>query len=316
VPQNPFKVFLNGNLVPPSEATVGVNTVAFKYGCMAFEGIRGYWNEREKQLFVFRLGEHAQRLEDSVRVMGMETDLRGVDFSRAVLQVLEANTVAQNVHIRQMVYVEGEGEMFTRGPVGHAIVVIPKAGWFGKNDGVHACVSNWQRITDNSIPPRVKCAANYQNGRLALLQARTDGYDCAILLNASGKVSEEPRGCLFLVRRGQIATPKITDNILESVTRDTLIALLQDIYDKEVVERDIDRTELYLAQEIFLCGTGFEVVPVLSVDRHPVGPGKPGELTVALRDSYLKAASGEDSKYSDWRSPVYSRSKTDLVSSR
>jgi branched-chain amino acid aminotransferase len=315
VPQNPFKVFLNGKLVPPNEAVIGVNTVAFKYGCMAFEGIRGYWNERKEQLFVFRLGEHSQRLEDSVRVMGIETSLSSADFSRAVLQVLEANAVAQNVHIRQMVYVEGEGEMFTRGPMGHAIVVTPKAGWFGNNEGVHACVSNWQRITDNSIPPRVKCAANYQNGRLALLQARTDGYDCAILLNASGKVSEEARGCLFLLRRDQIATPKITDNILESVTRDTLITLLQDIYNKEVVERDIDRTELYLAQEIFLCGTGFEVVPVVSVDRHPVGPGKPGELTVALRDSYLKAAAGEDSRYSHWRKAVYTKSKMDLLTS-
>ena len=311
---NSFKVFLNGNLVPHNQATAGVNTVAFKYGCMAFEGIRGYWNERGRQLFVFRLNDHSQRLEDSVRVMGMDTKLGSADFADAVLRTLQANAVTENVHIRQMVYVEGEGEMFTRGPIGHAIVVTPKAGWFGKNDGVHASVSNWQRITDNSIPPRVKCAANYQNGRLALLQARTDGYDCTILLNATGKVSEEPRGCLFLVRRNQIATPKITDNILESITRDTLITLLQDVYNKRVVERDIDRTELYLAQEIFLCGTGFEVVPVLSIDRHAVGSGKPGELTTALRDSYLKAASGEDDRYRHWLSPVHEKAKSGPVS--
>ena len=314
---NPFNVLLNGRLVPHREATVGVNTAAFKYAAMVFEGIRGYWNEGEKQLFVFRLSEHSRRLEDSVRVMGMETDLRSRDFSQAVLHVLEANAVAQDVHVRQMVYVDGEGEMFTRGPVGHAIVVTPKSGWFsGKQEGVHACVSNWQRISDNSIPPRVKCAANYQNGRLALLQARSDGYDCAILLNAAGKVSEEARGCIFLVRRDQIATPKITDNILESVTRETLITLLQDLHQKEVVERDIDRTELYVAQEIFLCGTGFEVVPVLSIDRHPVGDGKPGELTMALRDSYLKVVRGEESRYGDWLSPVYARAKTDDDPSR
>ena len=314
---NPFKVFLNGRLLPAGEATVGVNTVAFKYGAMVFEGIRGYWNEKEKQLFVFRLSDHSRRLEDSVQVMGLDTELSGVEFSQAVLQVLENNAVAQHVHIRQMLYVEGDGEMFTRRPVGHAIVVIPKSGWFaGKQEGIHACVSNWQRINDNSIPPRIKCAANYQNGRLALLQARLDGYDCAILLNASGKVSEEPRGCIFIIRRDHIATPKITDNILESVTRETLITLLQDLHQKEVVERDIDRTELYLAQEVFLCGTGLEVVPVLSVDRHPVADGKPGKVTTALRDLYLNVVMGEDSRYRDWLTPLYANAKMDNASVR
>ena len=310
----PFKVLLNGRLVPSGEAAIGIDTVAFKYAAMVFEGIRGYWNETERQLFVFRLSDHARRLEDSVRVMGMETELGRADFSQAVLRVLESNAVAQHVHIRQMVYVEGNGEMFTRGPIGHAIVVTPKAGWFsGNSDGIHACVSNWQRISDASLPPRVKCAANYQNGRLALLQARSDGYDGAILLNSSGKVTEEPRGCIFLVRRGQVVTPKITDNILESITRETLISLLRDLYQVNVVERDIDRTELYLAQEVFLCGTGFEVVPVLSIDRHPVAAGKPGELTMGLRESYLKVARGEESKYGDWRTSVYPTARPDNV---
>jgi len=128
----------------------------------------------------------------------MDTELNSEAYSCAVAEVLMGNSVAQNVHIRQMVFVEGNGEMFTKGPVGHAVVVTPKGGWFqGKDDGVHACVSSWQRIRDNSIPPRVKCAANYQNGRLALLRARLDGYDCALLLNDRGKVSEEPGGQFF-----------------------------------------------------------------------------------------------------------------------
>jgi branched-chain amino acid aminotransferase len=312
VSDKPFKVLLNGKVLPRSEASVGIDTVAFKYAAMVFEGIRGYWNEMERQLFVFRLSDHARRLEDSVRVMGMETQLNSAEFLQAVLQALDVNAVAQDVHIRQMVYVEAGGEMFTRGPVGHAVVVTPKSGWFpGKDDGVHVCVSNWQRISDNSIPPRIKCAANYQNGRLALLQARSDGYDCAILLNAFGKVSEEPRGCIFIVRRGEIVTPKITDDILESITRETVIRLLHDLYQRDVVERDVDRTELYLSQEIFLCGTGFEVVPVLSVDRHLVNGGKPGEVTMALRNLYLNVARGKDSRYYDWLTPVHTTSKTE-----
>ena len=306
MPESPYKVFLNGKLVAKADAAVSIDSVAFKYAAMVFEGIRGYWNEKEGQLFVFRLADHARRLEESVRVMRMETSLTGIDLSEAVLRVLEANAVSQDVHIRQMVYVDGGGEMFTRGPVGHAVVVTPKAGWFSReNDGIEACVSSWHRISDHSIPPRVKCAANYQNGRLALLQARLDGYDAAILTNPSGKISEEPRGCIFVVRRGEVVTPRITDNILESITRETLIRLLRELHGIEVLQREVDRTELYLAREVFVCGTGFEVVPVLAVDRHPVGSGKPGEITVALRNSYLKVVRGENANYSEWLSPVY-----------
>jgi branched-chain amino acid aminotransferase len=301
-----LKVFLNEKLVCRPEANVNVDTVAFKYGAMVFEGIRAYWSEREQQLFVFRLEDHARRLEDSTRVMRFDTKLNRADFCRAVLQLLEANQIRQHAHIRQMLYVDGPGEMFQTGPVSHAITVTPKAGWFsGKEEGIHSCVSSWQRITDNSMPPRVKCAANYQNGRLALLQARLDGYDSAILLNASGKVAEEARGCIFVVKSGQIATPRVTNDILESITRATLIRLFRDLHNVEVMERDLDRTELYLAEEVFICGSGLEVAPVLSVDRHPINGGRPGEMTLAIRESYLKAARGEDTRYRDWITPVY-----------
>jgi branched-chain amino acid aminotransferase len=306
MPESPYQVFLNGKLVAKADAAVSIDSVAFKYAGMVFEGIRGYWNEKEEQLFVFRLADHARRLEESVRVMRMDTELTATDFTQAVLLVLGANAVRQDVHIRQMVYVEGGGEMFTRGPVGHAVVVTPKAGWFsGESGGIQACISSWTRISDNSIPPRIKCAANYQNGRLALLQARCDGYDATIITNALGKIAEEPRGCIFLVRRGEVVTPRITDNILESITRDTLIRLLRELHGIEVVQREVDRTELYLAQEVFVCGTGLEIVPVLGIDRHPVGSGKPGKITLALRDSYLQAARGEDTQYPEWLTAVH-----------
>jgi branched-chain amino acid aminotransferase len=159
-----------------------------KYGAMVFEGIRAYWNEQKGQLFVFRLADHSRRLEQSVRIMRMETSLAATDYSKAVSKVLDANSVRETVHIRQMVYVDAGGEMFETRPVSHAVVVTPKGSWFAdKEAGLHACVSSWQRISDYSMPPRVKCAANYQNGRLALLQARLDGYDSAILLNTAGK---------------------------------------------------------------------------------------------------------------------------------
>ena len=305
---NSFKVFLNQNLVSKSEANVNLNTVAFKYAAMVFEGIRAYWNEEEAQLFVFRLSDHARRLEESTRAMRMDTKLTHADFSRAVLQLLDANAVRENVHVRQMVYVDGEGEMSARGPISHAVVVTPKGGWFPNQEaGIHACISSWQRITDYSMPPRIKCAANYQNGRLALLQAQLDGYDCAILLTSSGKVAEEARGCVFMVRNCQVVTPRITDSILESITRDTLITLFRDLWKIDVIQRDVDRTELYLAQEIFICGSGLEVLPIASIDRHQIGNGRPGELTKALREAYFKVVWGKEPSYKYWLTPVYAK---------
>jgi len=299
-------VFLNGKLVPKTDATVSIDTVAFKYGAMVFEGLRGYWSEALQELFVFRLKDHSCRLLNSIKVMRMESNLREEDFSKAVLEVLKANMVKDDVHIRQMIYVEGFGQMFETGPVSHAIVVNPKARWFSDElQGIRACVSSWQRISDITMPPRVKCAANYQNGRLALLQARLDGYQATIFLNAAGKVAEEPRGCIFILREGRLATPKLTDGILESITRKTLIQLFRERLQMEVLERDIDRTELYLADEAFVCGSGLEVTPLVSIDGHPVGDGRPGETTRAIREIYLNAARGELSEYRDWVTPLY-----------
>ncbi|MBM3776546.1 MAG: branched-chain amino acid aminotransferase [Acidobacteria bacterium] len=299
-----MKAFYNGALIPKPDLNVHCDTVAFKYGAMVFEGIRAYWNAERRQLYVFRLDDHARRLEDSVRVMRMETSLTAGDFSRAVVAALEGNEIREGAHIRQMVWVDGPGEMFVTGPVSQAVIVTPKAGWFA-GAGVNAAISSWQRISDVSMPPRVKCAANYQNGRLALMQARLDGYDSAILLNAAGKIAEEARGCIFMARKGRVSTPRVTDGILESITRETLIRLFGELHAIEVAEREIDRTELYLAEEIFVCGSGLEVTPILSIDRHSISGGRPGPLTQAIRDSYLKAARGELERYADWLTPVY-----------
>ena len=295
------KVLLNDRLVEKNEAVIPLDTVAFKYGAMVFEGLRAYWNEQTRQLNVFRLDDHSRRLEQSVRVMRMDTALRAGDYSAAVVRALRSNRIQATSHIRQMVYVDGPGEAFVTGPVSHAVIVTPKGGWFeGKELGIHACFSSWQRISDSSIPPRVKCAANYQNARLSLLQARLDGYDSALLLNAAGKVAEEPRGCVFLCRGGRVVTPTVTSDILESITRATLIQLFQEVHGVEVIEREVDRTEFYLADEAFVCGSGLEVAPILSIDRFTLGKGKAGELTLAIRNTYLKATRGELPGHRHW----------------
>lgn len=299
-----LKVLLNNRLLEKSEAVVNIDTVAFKYGAMVFEGLRAYWNDQTQQLNVFRLDDHARRLEKSVRVMRMETELIAQDYSAAVLRALQLNDVRTTSHIRQMVFVDGPGQAFVAGPVSHAVIVTPKGGWFdGKEFGIHSCFSSWQRISDNAIPPRVKCAANYQNARLALMQAHLDGYDSALLLNAAGKVSEEPRGCVFLCRDGEVMTPTVSSDILESITRATLIQLFREVHGVEVIEREINRTEFYVADEAFICGSGLEVAPILSIDHFPLGKGKAGELTLAIRDTYMKATRGEMSEYRDWVTP-------------
>jgi branched-chain amino acid aminotransferase len=267
---------------------------------MVFEGIRAYWNGSSERLFVFRLDDHSSRLEQSVRLTRMECGLTASDFSNAVLQTLRENGVRQTAHIRQMVYVDGYGEMFGAGPVSLAVVVTPKGGWFADKPGVHACFGSWQRISDHSMPPRIKCAANYQNGRLALVQARLDRYDSVILLNSAGKVAEELRTCVFVRRGNQVATPPITSGILESITRSALIQLFGDLHGIEVVEREIDRTEFYLADEAFICGTGLEVVPILSIDRHLIAKGQPGRLTTTVREQYFQVARGEMPQYQHW----------------
>lgn len=306
IPEASEQVFLNGKMAPFSEASVSVYTAAFRFGATVFEGLRAYWNEEEDQLFVFRLQDHSRRLEESVKIMRLDTELVAADYTAAVLEALEANNVRTTAHIRQFVYLVATGEMSATGPVNHAVLVTPRGGWFGK-DGIHVRVSSWQRIPDTAMPPRVKCAANYQNGRMALLEAQTDGYDGTILLNNTGHVSEEARGCLFIRRHDRMITPSITSDVLESITRETLIELFSKELGMEVIERDVDRTELYTAQEVFLCGSGFEIIPVVSVDRIPIGDGKPGEITQQIRETYLGAARGHTKKYQDWLSPVYNR---------
>ena len=299
-----LKVLLNGNLIEKKEAVVNLDTVAFKYGTMVFEGLRGYWNEQQQQLYIFRLDDHSKRLEQSVRLMRMKTEYTAKDYSTAVVRAVRENQLQATAHIRQVVYVDGPGEAFVEGPVSQAVIVTPKGGWFdGKELGIHTCFSSWQRISDNSLPPRIKCAANYQNARLALLQARLDGYDSTLMLNAAGKVAEEPRGCVFICRNGQVITPTITSDILESITRATLIQLFLEVHGIKVLERDVDRTEFYAADEAFICGSGLEVAPILSIDRFKIGRGQAGEMTMAIRDTYLKTVTGEISEYQNWLTP-------------
>jgi branched-chain amino acid aminotransferase len=301
----PKFAWMGDRLVPWEEARVHVQTPAFRYGAMVFEGLRAYWNADEKELYLFRVADHFQRLQESLKVMRMEVDRDGEGWLAPLLALIKANEFRESIHIRYMVYVGGSGPISALGPAEISIVALPGKTAYDLDKGISCSVSSWIRIRDNTIPPRVKCAANYQNGRLASMQAKRDGYDYTLMLNESGKLTETPSSCVFMVRKGQPATSRITDGILESITRSTLMTLFEKELGRPVVEREIDRTELYIADEVFLCGSGAEVVPIVNIDGYRVGRGTRGPLTERIQRSYFDTVRGMKKECMEWLTPVY-----------
>ena len=258
---------MDGDIVQYDQAKIHIATPSVRYGSTVFEGVRAYWNNDLKELYLFRARDHIDRLFQSAKLMGMEISGYTIDqILDLIIELLIANKI---------------------------------------DYGVHLSISSWRRIDDNSMPPRIKCAANYQNARMALIQAETDGYDGALMLDASGHVAEEARACIFLVREGAIITPMVTNSILESITRSTAIQLFNDIHDRPVIEREIDRTELYLADEIFLTGTALGITPVGQIDRFEIGAGTPGTITTSINNTYLDVTLCKAKQYLDWVTPVY-----------
>ncbi len=298
-------LYMNGRLVPYSEATIHVQSNAVKYGTSVFEGLRAYWSESKQELFVFRLGEHCRRLLDSLKLMRMEHALTLEELRHSVLETLRKNEYREDVHVRQTAYLAADGNVEATGPTGLAVDARPRK--LAGKAALDICVSSWVRIPDGAMPPRIKCSANYQNGRLAFLEAKAGGYDYTVLLNSRGKVSEAPGAALFMVRGGVPATPPLTADVLESITRTTLVQLFREQHGLSVAERDIDRTELCVADEAFLCGSGWEVTPVASVDRLPLSQPAPGPVTRAIAATYFRAVRGEMPEYGDWLTPVYGR---------
>jgi branched-chain amino acid aminotransferase len=302
---HPKFVYLDDRVVPWDEGRVHVASVGFKFGTGVFEGLRGYWNAKKEQMFVLQLAEHMQRLEYSQKFMRFDEILPGPAVGEKVLELLRANAFKENVHIMSTVFVEGFGPPSTTGPIGLSILAAQRRDIPWAESGCAAHISSWQRVPDTAMPMRVKCNANYQNGRLATLQAQADGYDTAILLNSRGKVAEGPGMCVFMIRDGKAVTPPVTSDILESITRQTVMTLCDEYLDMEVVERDIDRSEFAAAEEAFFCGTAWEVTPLVSVDRLPIGDGTVGPAVHRLQEVFFGIATGTLDDHAEWRTPVY-----------
>jgi branched-chain amino acid aminotransferase len=298
-------IWMNGELVPQAQAVLPVDSAAVFYATNVFEGLRAYWNGTDEELYCFRLEEHFTRLRESMKMMRFTIPHSNDDLYEAVREVLRGNDIHEDIHMHMVAYVLGSGQDVTE-PTGLYINPRRRGRMTAPGKGLRCCISSWTRTSDNAIPIRLKCGANYQNARLATLQAKADGYDSPIFLNQQGKVAEGTGASFFMVRKGKLVTPTITNDILESITRTTLIeAICPHLLGLDVVERDIDRTELYVADEAFFCGSGYEITPITSIDRFPVGDGEVGPITQQVLETYMSLVRGVDRRYPEWRTPTY-----------
>jgi branched-chain amino acid aminotransferase len=297
-------VTINGNLMPLDKAKVSITAPGLSYAALVFEGIRAYWNDKLNELFIFRLNEHLTRFTNSMKLLKFSEFPDTDTIRNDIYKNLKANNYQEDIYIRLQGYLDDWGEMAVRTPVSTSIVSYPRPRAVAFKDGKNFTVSSWQRLDDNASPPRIKASANYLNSRLASIQAKESGYDGGIMLTANGKVSEGPGGCIFIIRNGTLITSSITSGILESITRDSIIEISKK-YKLKIETREVDRTELYIAEEIFYCGTGQEIMPILSVDKMLAGDGKPGEVTRFLQDKFTEIVRGNNDEFKEWVCPIY-----------
>ena len=300
-------VWLDGKLVNINDAKINVLSPTSQFGLNVFEGIRCYWNADKRQLYAFRLEDHYRRLKTSQRLIQMEEKYTMEELKQAFLDVVRANEYEEDIAVRQTLFIDGFGTWSSKNSVNMFVAPIPKAKTnpeYNKK-GLHCCISSWQRINENCLSPRIKCGANYINSRMAQLEALKNGYDTTIFLNSAGKVAEGPGSCLFIVKEGMLITPLLTDSVLASITRATIIKIARDILNLKVVERSIDRTELYVCDEAFLCGSAMEITPIFSVDRYVINEGVSGSITYNLQKKYLQVVSNEIEYNCDWLTPIY-----------
>jgi branched-chain amino acid aminotransferase len=302
-------IWMNGEIVPWDEAKIHVATDAVLRGENVFEGIRAYWNEDEQELYIFRNDEHLRRLRQSAKVMRMRIPYSDEELTRASIELLRRNNFANTVHFRPVVYLAGDWANYDPDTYEVGVFIMAANSPHDPSifSGIKSCISTWRRSSDLASPSRIKAGPNYHNSRLATVEAKLNGFGTPLMLNERGKVAESPGSCFFMVRDGVPITPPVTADILESITRSTLIQLFADELGTPVHEREIDRSEVYVADEAFFCGSGHEIEPIISVDHYPLGDGAVGPLTRRIQSLYFEVVQGRAPRYRHWLTPVYRR---------
>lgn len=298
--------YFEGKIVPIDEAKISITNNTLHYGTGCFGGLRGYWNDEKETLYAFRLDQHYERLLGSAKLLFCEMDYTADQLVDITIELLAREGWRQNCYIRPLVYKdEGVFRVWLHDSNDKLCIFSQEVDAYIKGDeGAKVCVSAWRRVDDTMIPARGKVNGTYVNSALIKSDAMLSGFDDALVLNQDGHVSEGSAANFMMVRKGVVITSPITDNILEGITRRTLIQLIRDELGVEVVERSIDRSELYLADEAFYCGTGAQVKPIAAIDHRTVGNGELGPITDQIRDLYFRVVTGREEKYMEWLSPV------------
>ena len=309
----PLHAFFRGHVVPYADARIGVLTHGLNYGTGVFGGIRGYWNAEEAELFVFRPHDHFRRFLESARLLDMTLPYTADTLTDALVGLLRAELYREDCYARPLAFYADEaiGVRLHNLTPEVSIVAMPYGRYLENEEGIHATISSWRRVDDNMIPPRGKITGSYVNSAFAKTDAQRAGFDEAIVLNADGHISEGSAENFFLVKNGTAVTPPVTDNILEGVTRRTILELLREKLGVPVIERSIDRTELTLADEAFFCGTGVQIAAITRVDHRPIGAGRMGPVVSALRTLYFDVVRGKHPEYRHWCHPVYGEAAPD-----
>ncbi len=303
------ELFMNGEFVPASQGFISVRTHGFSYGTGCFEGIRGYWNEDEQQVYLFRLREHYQRFLNSCKILQVHLPYSIDDLIQISVELVRRNGQQQDVYLRPMAYKAEEGiGVRLHGLKDGFILTSEPMGSYINTTGLRCGVSSWRRVDDNAIPARAKITGAYVNSAFAKSEAMQNGFDEAIMLTHDGHVSEGSAENIFLVTNGEFVTPASTENILLGITRDTIMEMGRREFGYITRERTVDRTELYIADEIFLCGTGAQIAPVIEVDHRPVGDGTIGTISREVQRTYFEIVRGRRPEYREqWCTPVYAK---------
>ncbi len=299
--------YFQGNIVPLSEAKIGVMTHAFNYGTAVFEGVRGNWNEDDQTTYLFRLREHFERLGQSSKILTLQMHETVDRLCEIAVELVERSGFTEDVYLRPMVYLSSEqlGVRLHNLESSTLIFLTPFPAYLPEVARCHT--STWRRVQDTGIPPRAKVTGIYVNSALAKTEANANGFDEAIMLNENGHVSEGSGENIFMVRDGRLITPTPADNVLEGITARSVMELAANELGVPILQREIDRTELYIADEVFMTGTAAHLTPVVEVDRRPVGTGRPGPVTSKLSELFYDCIRGKSEKYQNWCTPARAR---------
>jgi len=301
-----FAIF-KGQLVPIEEAKVSIMTHAFNYGTGCFEGIRAYWNADAKQQYVFRLKEHFERMLRSCRILRIQLPYTADQMCDMTIDLLRQEGYQEDTYIRPLAYKADElvGVRLHDLHDEFAMFAIPFGRYIEKEEGAHVCISSWQRVDDNATPARAKITGAYINSAFAKTDAVLSGYDEALVLTATGHISEGSAENFFMVRNGNLITPPVTSNILEGITRATIMELAREEMGLRTIERNIDRSEIYICEEAFLVGTGVQIAAITRIEHRPIDSGTIGPIVTRLRQLYFDVVRGKMQKYERWCTPVY-----------